>query len=64
MDMTTVSQLIGSLGFPVVACVALYMQLNKSNENHAKEMDKLNESLNNNTLAITKLVEKLGGDLK
>lgn len=56
MDMTTISQLISSVGFPIAACVALFWQMNKQNEQHKQEMDSLKEALEQNTLAINKLV--------
>lgn len=56
MDMTAISQLISSVGFPIAACVALFWQMNKESTQHKEEMDALKESLNQNTLAITKLV--------
>lgn len=59
MDIASVTQLIGSLGFPIVACIAMYITLNKQSEQHKEEMNKITESLNNNTIAITKLTERL-----
>lgn len=59
MDANTIIQLVGSLGFPIVACVALFWFMIKSNEQHKEEMNKLSEALNNNTLAITKLSDKI-----
>lgn len=56
MDFSAVSQLISSVGFPIAACVALFWQMNKESTQHKEEMDALKESLNQNTLAITKLV--------
>lgn len=56
MDFSAVSQLISSVGFPIAACVALFWQMNKESTQHKEEMDMLKESLNQNTLAITKLV--------
>lgn len=56
MDFSAVSQLISSVGFPIAACVALFWQMNRENTQHKEEMDALKESLNQNTLAITKLV--------
>lgn len=43
-------QAISTVGFPIVACIALYY-------NHLK----LSEAINNNTLALTKLAEKIDG---
>lgn len=56
MDFSAISQLISSVGFPIAACVALFWQMNKESTQHKEEMDALKESLNQNTLAITKLV--------
>lgn len=59
MDLNTLVQLIGSLGFPIVMCGALFWKMNKSDEQHKEEMTKMSEALNNNTKAILKLTEKL-----
>lgn len=56
MDASTISTLISSVGFPIAACVALFWQMNKQNEQHKQEMDSLKEALEQNTLAINKLV--------
>ena len=56
MNMSAISQLISSVGFPIAACVALFWQMNRESTQHKAEMDALKESLNQNTLAITKLV--------
>lgn len=44
MDVQTVSTFISTVGFPIAACVALYLQ-----------NVKMSEALNNNTLALTEL---------
>lgn len=54
--MSAISQLISSVGFPIAACVALFWQMNRESTQHKEEMNALKESLNQNTLAITKLV--------
>ena len=59
MDVNTLIQLVGSLGFPIVACGALFWRMIKSDEQHKEEMNKVTESLNNNTMALVKLTEKL-----
>lgn len=67
-------QIISTLGFPIVACVymALYVKeqtkqnredVKELNLQHSEEMssfkDEIKEALNNNTIALTKLCEKL-----
>ena len=66
MDSNAFTTLIGSLGFPIVMCLLLYYRMDKQDENHKTEMEKITEALNNNTQAITSLVTKIstisGGD--
>lgn len=62
MDFTTITQLIGALGFPIVACFAMFWYMNKQQTQHKQEMDKIVEALNNNTLALTKLQSKIGAE--
>lgn len=59
MDVNSLIQLVGSLGFPIVACGALFWRMVKSDEQHKVEMNKISEALNNNTSALVKLTEKL-----
>ena len=62
MDAGVLTQMIGSLGFPIAMCVALLWIIVKLNEQHKTEMDTMTEALNNNTVALTKLAAKLGVD--
>ena len=41
MDMSNIVQLIGSLGFPIVACGALFWMLNKQQELHREEVNSI-----------------------
>ena len=59
MDVNTLIQIVGSLGFPIVACGALFWRMVKSDEQHKEEMNKISEALNNNTSALVKLTERL-----
>lgn len=57
------SQIISSLGFPVAACIAMAWYIKYITDKHDKEMDKVTTALNNNTLALQKLCDKLGEDM-
>lgn len=59
MDINGLTQLIGSLGFPIAMCVYLLWNQSKADEKHAEEMNKITEALNNNTLALTQLSERM-----
>lgn len=61
VDITTITSLIGSLGFPIAACIALFWKMNKQDEFHKEEMDNLKDAVANNTLAIQKLTDLLEG---
>lgn len=62
MDYSQVMQLIGSLGFPIVACVMLYVRMEKQDENHKAEVSELTKAIQNNTIVMQKLVDRLGVD--
>ena len=72
MDFNIVMAAIGSLGFPIVACIGMAVFFNKVNENyrsdikeinasHKVEMDKITEAVNNNTLVLQKLLSRMEG---
>lgn len=61
MDVTTITQLIGSLGFPIVCCSALFWYMIKEKDAHKAEMEELRKSVEANTLAINNLCAHLGG---
>lgn len=69
-DLTNVVQFIGTLGFPITACIYLFISMQKERERndaqreadrteHKQEMEKMTEALHNNTLVIQKLVDAL-----
>lgn len=68
--MNAVLTAVQTVGFPIVCCIGLgyyvkYMtdknkdEIDKINELHREEMKSLAEALNNNTIAITRLCEKM-----
>lgn len=61
MDVTTVTQFIGTLGFPIVCCGALFWYLVKEKDAHKEEMEELRKSVEANTTAINSLCQHLGG---
>ena len=62
MDMSAVTTLISSLGFPIAACIYCFWMLNKEREEHKAEMAEVTKAINNNTLAVTTLTERLSKD--
>lgn len=64
MEVSTIVTLIGSLGFPIVACLGLAYfckQIITDNRNDYKEIC---QAINNNTIVIQKLIDKLDKEEK
>lgn len=59
MDVGTITSMIGSLGFPIVACIYMAYVNSKQTEAHKEEMAKITEAVNELKVAITSLVEKI-----
>lgn len=59
MDWSSVAQFISNVGFPIACVCAMFYFWNKEREDHKAEMEKVTTALNNNTIAVTQLVEKL-----
>lgn len=70
MDFQTIASLIGTLGFPIVACCAMAYFFARVNDNyrsdikeiqanHKEEIAGMTTAINNNTLVIQKLVDRM-----
>ena len=59
MDMNALASLVGRLGFPIVACFYMAWNHEKESQRHNEETMKTVEAINNNTVALTKLAERL-----
>lgn len=64
MEFEQILTLIGSYCFPIVACIVVFWKSWKDQELHKAEMDKMSEAINNNTLVLTKLVDRLEAIVK
>lgn len=62
MDIQAILAAISTVGFPIVMTGALFWKMNKQDDDHKEEMGKVTEAINNNTIALTKLSDKLSGD--
>lgn len=62
MDVTAITQLITTVGFPIACTFVLFSYLNKEREQHVAETKELKDAINNNTIVIQKLIDKMDGD--
>lgn len=72
-EINSITQMITNVGFPIVCVIAMGWYVKDTNDKHRNEVQQLNnqhqeemkqvtEALNNNTLALQKLCDKLGDD--
>lgn len=54
--------IISTVGFPIALTLILLWYIYDSNNKHKEEIDKMSEALNNNTLALTKLLDRMESD--
>lgn len=57
------STLISTLGFPIAMCLIMSYYINKINDAHKQESDKFADALNNNTVVLQKLCDKLDSEV-
>jgi hypothetical protein len=50
---------ISTVGFPIVACGALFWYIQKENASNRDKIDKLSDTINANTAVMGKLLERL-----
>ena len=62
MDIEQIVSLITTLGFPIVCCLIMWKQMLTMQAQHKEEIDHITTALNNNTLVIQQLVDKLDLD--
>lgn len=70
MDSTQIINVVQSIGFPIVMCGAMgwfvfYMfnknneQVQKIQEQHQEEIQELQQAIDNNTIALTKVIDAI-----
>lgn len=55
MEVNEIVSIVSNVGFPVAVCIALFFYMEKQNERHQHETDKLNETVQSNTKVLTEL---------
>lgn len=70
MDANVIITMIGSLGFPIVACIFIAIFFSRTQDNyradikemqtqHKAETDKMTEAINNNNLLLQRILDRL-----
>lgn len=61
MDVNIITTFISNVGFPIACVCALFYSLERERAEHKEEIEKTTTALNNNTLTIQKLLDKMEG---
>ena len=56
--MEEIVQIISNVGFPIFACVMMFVSLDRELEAHKTESENMVNAINNNTVVLTKLPER------
>lgn len=64
MDVNSLIQLVGSLGFPICCCIFLIWQHNKENERTNEQYEKMRQTVENNTRVMWAICAKLDINLE
>ena len=67
MDISTIAQLISTIGFPIAMCIYLLIYIKSFDEKYCEKLDGMAKAIENNTIVITKLMTMIdrfekGGD--
>lgn len=59
MNIDDIVTLISGVGFPIVCCLIMMWLTYKLNQSFKEEVNALTKTLNENTIALTKILDKL-----
>lgn len=59
MNIGDITQLIGSLGFPIVMCFYMIKVNRETSQDHKEEVAELRKAVENNTLVVQRVLDKL-----
>ena len=59
MDTNSIIQLISNIGFPIACAVAIFIYWQKDREANLAALDKLRDTVDNNTQVMLRLLDKI-----
>lgn len=68
MDVNQITTFVSTVGFPIVACGALFYMVREMSKAHKEEIDNLRKTIEENTQVLTrlesiiKMLDRRGGD--
>lgn len=62
MDVTAITQIISTVGFPIAMCLLLAWYVREQQKVHQEEVKELSNAVSNNTIVLQRLVDLLDKD--
>lgn len=59
MDVSSITQLISTIGFPIAMCIYLLIYIKSFDEKYCEKLDSMAKAIENNTLVMTKLMSMI-----
>lgn len=59
MEIDQILTVISTVGFPIACCLILFWFMYKNDNSHKEEVNKLTEAIQNNTIVMQKLVDRI-----
>ncbi len=59
MSVVDITNLISSVGFPIIMCIVLFKYMESNDDKREVEAKELRDAINNNTVVLTELIAKI-----
>ena len=59
MEASTIIQFISNVGFPIAISILLMFYMRENDQKHDEEIKNLREAIENNTIVMNKLIDKM-----
>lgn len=59
MEITEVTNLISTVGFPIIMCLIMFRYMENNDDKREAESKELRDAINNNTQVMVRLIEKI-----
>lgn len=59
MEITELTNLISTVGFPIIMCIIMFRYMEKNDDKREAESKELRDAINNNTQVMVRLIDKI-----
>lgn len=61
MEITEIINMVSTVGFPIAMCLMLSWYVKTTNDSYRNDIKSLQQSIDNNTAVMNKIIDKLEG---